>query len=136
MLSPKEYRIVEAAAERILRSDRREDPTAHEVAAADFVDRYVASLEEWQQRDLKKLLHLLEHGLPVSAGKLGRFTRMDGEARDAVLRSMMTSSIGMVRGAFDVLKAVCAMAYYRDPRTWRAIGYDGPWVARPPGGFW
>ena len=134
-LRPKEYLVVEAAADRILRSDRPDDPTARDVSAALFVDAYVASLDDAQRSDLTRLLHLLEHGLPIAAGKLGRFTRLDGEAQDAVLRAMMTSSVGMVRGAFDVLKALCAMAYYRDARTWRAIGYDGPWVGRPPGGF-
>lgn len=134
-LSPKEYLIVRAAAARILRSERPEDPTADEVDAALFVDGYVARLDEANREDLKKLLHLLEHALPLGTGRLSRFTRLDAPGQDAVLASMMTSSVGVLRGAFDSLKGLCAMAYWRDPRTWPAIGYDGPLVGRPPGGF-
>lgn len=135
-LNAKEYLIVKAAAARILRSDRPEDPTADDLDVALFVDELVARLDEATRDDLKKLLHLLEHGLPISSGHVSRFTRLDGEGQDAVLTAMMMSSVGLLRGAFDSLKSLCAMAYYRDPRTWAAIGYDGPWVARPAGGWW
>jgi hypothetical protein len=37
-----------------------------------------------------------------------------------------------MRGGFEGLKALLFMGYYRDARTWRVIGYDGPRVeARP-----
>ncbi len=135
-LTPKEYLIVEAAAARILRSDRPEDPAPGELEVALFVDGFVARLDEATRDDLKKLLHLLEHGLPLSAGRASRFTRLDGPGQDGVLAAMMNSSVGLLRGAFDSLRSLCAMAYWRDPRTWQAIGYDGPLVARPSGGWW
>jgi hypothetical protein len=134
-LTPKEYLVVSAAAARILRSERAEDPTADDVEAALFVDDFVARLDDANRTDLKRLLHLLEHALPPTIGRVSRFTRLDGPGQDAVLGAMMTSSVGLLRGAFDSLKGLCAMAYWRDPRTWAAIGYDGPWVGRPPRGW-
>lgn len=135
-LTPKEYLVVQAAAARILRSDREEDPTADDVEAALFVDGFVDGLDTAQRDDFKKLLQLLEHGLPFASGHVTRFTRLDAESQDEVLDGMRTSSIALVRGAFDSLKSLCAMAYWRDPRTWRALSYDGPLVARPEGGWW
>lgn len=134
-LSPKEYLIVEALARRVLRGDGPGYPTADEVSAARFVDGLVARLDGETRLDLKRLLHLLEHGLPLRAGKLGRFTRLSGEAQDAVLARMEQSEIGILRGAFESLKSLCLMAYFRDARTWGAIGYDGPLVGRPREGW-
>ena len=42
----------------------------------------------------------------------------------------------LLRGAFDGLKSLVFMGYYRDPRTWRILGYDGPRVNRPDEGWW
>jgi len=134
-LTPKEYLIVRAAAARILRPDGDDLPTADQVEAALFADGFVARMDEAGRDDLKKLLHVLEHALPVSTGRASRFTNLDGPGQDAVLGSMQTSSIDLMRGAFDGLKSLCAMAYFRDPRTWRPIGYDGPLIGRPAGGF-
>lgn len=134
-LSPKEYLIVAAAAARILRSEDPAYPSPEDVEAAFFVDELAAALDPAALDDLKKLLHVLEHALPISTGRPDRFTRLDGEAQDAVLRAMSESSIGLMRGGFDALKSLCAMAYFRDARTWDAIGYDGPLVGRPSGGW-
>lgn len=130
-LNAKEYLVVEAAAARILRSDRPGDPSAADVEAALFIDGFVASLDPAQRADLRRLLHLLENALPLTAGHVSRFTRLEGPAQDEVLTAMMESPIGLVRGAFDSLKSLSVMAYYRDPRTWPQIGYDGPLRGRP-----
>jgi hypothetical protein len=134
-LTAKEALIVAAVAARILRSDHRDDPSAADVDAALFIDGIAARLAERNLRDLRRLLHVVEHVLPVWEGHFSRFTRLAGAEQDAVLRAMMTSEVTVLRGAFDSLKCLCVMAYYRDPRTWARIGYDGPLVARPPRGW-
>lgn len=134
-LSPKEYLIVKAVASRVLRRDAEDLPTPDELHVAAYVDTLVAELDDANRKDLKRVLHLLEHALPWSAAKPSRFTRLDGAAQDAVLTSMMTSSVGLLRGAFEALKSLCVMAYFRDARTWGPIGYDGPLVGRPATGW-
>jgi hypothetical protein len=134
-LSAKELRIVEAVAERIVRSDDDAFPSAAEVEVALQVDAILDSLHPADRRELLGLLHLLEHALPPWSGTFGRFTRLDGSARDAVLESMRSGSSQLMRGAFEGLKSLVVLAYFRDERTWGPIGYDGPLVGRPRGGF-
>lgn len=134
-LSPKEYLVAEAVAARMLRADGPGWPDPREVGVAHAIDRAVARLDDANRTDLKRLLHLLEHGLPISVGKASRFTRLSGDDQDAVLASMESSSVLLLRGAFDGLKSLCALAYFSDERTWGPIGYDGPLVARPVEGW-
>lgn len=134
-LTPKEYLIVKALAARVLRRDQDDLPTPEELHVAAGIDRLVADLDEGNRADLKKLLHLLEHALPWTVARPSRFTRLDGAGQDAVLSSMMTSRVSILRGAFDSLKSLCVMAYFKDARTWGAIGYDGPLVGRPQTGW-
>lgn len=134
-LSPKEYLIVAALAARILRADSPDMPSAADVDVALFIDGMVARLDAANRTDLLRLLNVLEHALPLSSGRRGRFTHLDGAGQDAVLTAMMTSPVGLVRGAFGALKSLCVMGYFRDARTWAGIGYDGPLVGRPAAGW-
>lgn len=134
-LSPKELLVIEAVAGRMLRGDSPDWPDPHAIGVGLAIDRAVSRLDEASRTDLVRLLHLLEHGLPLSAGKGSRFTRLSGRDQDDVLASMESSSILLLRGAFDGLKSLCALAYFSDARTWDAIGYDGPLVGRPVEGW-
>lgn len=134
-LTPKEYIVVSALAARILRRDADDLPLPEEVEAAISIDLFVARMDAANRRDLLRLLHALEHVLPLSAGVFSRFTRASGEEQDRVLRTMEASSQGILRGAFVALKSLCALAYFSHPLTWGAIGYDGPLVARPAEGW-
>jgi hypothetical protein len=139
-LSPKEYLVLRAIAARMLRPDEPAEgeeaypgPASLDVASA--IDVFVARLDDANRTDLKRLIHLVEHGLPITAGETSRFTRLSGEAQDRVLEAMETSPVGLLRGAFNALKSLCVMAYFASPLTWGPIGYDGPLVRRPPEGW-
>lgn len=134
-LTPKEFLIVGALSERILRRDADDLPLPEEVEAAFTIDLLVAQLDADNRRDLLRLLHALEHVLPLSTGVASRFTRASGEQKDAILRAMSEHDVGLLRGAFNALKSLCVMAYFSHPLTWGAIGYDGPLVARPEEGW-
>lgn len=134
-LTAKEFLIVSALAARILRRDADDLPTPEEVEAAFAIDLFVARMDAANRRDLLRLLHALEHVLPLSAGVLSRFSRATGEEQDLVLASMERSSQGLLRGAFVALKSLCALAYFSHPLTWGPIGYDGPLVDRPAEGW-
>ena len=134
-LSPKEFLIVRAALARLVRTDGDDLPSAEDVDGALFVDGLVERMDDGNRGDLLKLLQVLEHVLPAASGHASRFTRLGGEDQDAVLRAMMESPVDALRGAFDALKSLAVMAFFRDPRTWGPIGYDGPFVGRPAGGW-
>lgn len=134
-LSPKEYLVARAVAARMMRPDRHDLPTPDQVEAALHMDALVARLDDASKADLKHLLHAVEHLFPLAAGRATRFTRLDGAGQDVVLSTMMTSSTLLLRGAFEALKGLAALAYFRDERTWGPIGYDGPLVGRPAAGW-
>jgi hypothetical protein len=45
------------------------------------------------------------------------------------------SGSDLLRAGCEGLKSLVFLGYYRDPRTWTILGYDGPLVGRPAGGW-
>ncbi len=139
-LSPWQLAVVDALADRMCAADVPYDapgapPSARDVEVAEFVDEFVAASEPAIRRDLLAAIGAVEHAVPLLCGEARRFTALSAEEQDAVLARMEASSSGLLRGAFQGLKSLVMMGYWRDPRTWGAIGYDGPLVNRPPGGW-
>ena len=139
-LAPWQLAVVDAVAARMCLADVAYDapgapPTPAEVEVGLFVDAFFADCAPAQQRDGRALLGFVEHAWPLACGRVRRFTALDDRARDAVLTQMESSSLDLVRGAFASLKSLLFMGYYRDPRTWGVVGYDGPLVNRPPDGW-
>jgi hypothetical protein len=87
------------------------------------------------RRDLLRALVYVEHVAPLGVGYLRRFTRLEPAEQDRVLSALETSSQDLLRGAFEGIKALVFMGYYRDARTWKILGYDGPLIHRPAGGW-
>ncbi len=120
-----QYLVMQAAGARIVQ------PEVVEVGK--FADRYLAGLEAADRRDVGALIGFLEHGAPVLTGRLERFTALDPDAQDEVLRAVEHHAAGRLRGGFNVLKAVSYMALYEQDTAWSAIGYPGPLVPRGTG---
>ncbi len=136
--TPWQFVVVEHAARRILAPDRPGDaaiPGADALDVAGFVDGWVARMDALVRRDLGRFLGYVEHVAPVGAGFASRFTRLGATDQDAVLASVESSSTDLLRAGFDGLRSLCFMGYYRDPRTWSILSYDGPLVNRPAGGW-
>jgi hypothetical protein len=68
--------------------------------------------------------------LPLGSGYTSRFTQLPPEAQDEVLTKLEASDRDLLRGAFQGVKCLVFMGYYRDPRTWGVLGYEGPWLTR------
>jgi hypothetical protein len=133
-----QYVVVQSAARRIVAPDRPGDagiPSADDTGVASFIDAWVARMNADVRRDLGRFLGYLEHLAPVAVGMSSRFTRLPAADQDAVLAGVESSSSDLLRAGFDGLKSLVMMGYYRDPRTWRILAYDGPRVARPPQGW-
>ena len=136
-LSPWQFIVVEHAARRIAAPDGGEGkvPSADDVDVAGFVDAYAAEMPDPLRSDLGKLLVYLEHVAPIGSGYVSRFSRLSPKEQDEVLSAMEASSIDDLRGGFAALKSLVFMGYYRDARTWKILGYEGPLVGRPRGGW-
>ncbi|WP_394850296.1 gluconate 2-dehydrogenase subunit 3 family protein [Pendulispora brunnea] len=133
-LSPWHVIVVEHAARRIAAADAPEDasiPSADDTDVAGFVDGYVAKLPSDMRTDLLRFLAVLEHVAPLAQGYGTRFSRLPAADQDRVLTSLEQSSTLLLRAGFEGLKSLVFMGYYRDPRTWKILGYPGPWVNRP-----
>jgi hypothetical protein len=130
--------VVEHAARRIAAPDRPGDasiPRPDDLDVAGFVDGWVSRMPARVRRDLGRFLAYLEHVAPLGAGFAARFTRLPPAAQDEVLASVERSRHDLLRAGFDGLKSLVFIGYYRDPRAWHLLGYDGPLVGRPPGGW-
>jgi hypothetical protein len=134
-LAPWQLVVVEHVARRIAAPDRDGAPTPDEVDVAGYIDTYVARMDKSLRRDLLRLLGYLEHLAPIASGYSSRFTRLAAADQDKVLAALESSSQDLLRGGFDGIKSLVFMGYYRDARTWAILGYDGPLVNRPPGGW-
>lgn len=134
-LSPWQLIVTEHVARRIAAPDQDGVVSPDEIDVAGFVDGYVAGMHPTVRRDLLRLIGFIEHVAPLSCGYASRFTKLAPADQDKVLASLESSSQDLLRGGFEGIKSLVFMGYYRDARTWRVLGYDGPLVNRPAGGW-
>jgi hypothetical protein len=132
--------VVDALGDRLCALDVAEDsigapPTAREVDVGLFFDGYLAGAASDVQRDLRGALALVEHLWPLRCGARHRFTSLVASEQDRTLAALERAPVELLRGCFFGLKSVVMMGYWRDPRTWGVLGYDGPLVARPSEGW-
>jgi hypothetical protein len=125
-----EYAILNAAAARLLGVPAKVGPDASQVDVAANIDRLVSTWDAEAQRQLRTMLRLFEHGTYLFDLQRKRFTRLSGEQQDLYLRGWMNSTLGIRRAVFRAIKALVALGFYQDPRVWRRLGYDGPWLGR------
>ncbi len=133
-LDAAQYVFVQHAARRIAAPDRDGDgaiPSPDDTDVAGFVDAYVAKMHPTVRRDLFRLFAYVEHIAPLRSGLRHRFTSLGPADQDRVLAALEAADEGLLRGGFEGLKALVFMGYYRDPRTWSILGYDGPTLKAP-----
>ena len=78
------------------------------------------------RRDLSASLRLRRAPRAARGGFGSRFTRLSRPTRIACSPALESSDEMLLRGGFEGLKSLVFMGYYRDPRTWKILGYDGP----------
>lgn len=137
-LSPWQFVTMQHLARRICAPDDPRDksiPSADAVDVAGFVDGFLANVPSAVRSDLVRFLALIEHVAPFRLGHMARFTRLSERDQDGVLTWLEGASSELLRAGFAGLKSLVFMGYYRDPRTWAMLRYEGPLVARPEGGW-
>ena len=134
ILGAKEYLVLQAISARILASDQEGDAEASELGVVEWIDGYLERQSPWVKKDFLMLLNAIEHTGPIMDFHFSRFTRMSKASQDKVLDNWARSRIGLRKQGFNGLKGLCVMAYYRHPKTWSMLGYDGPLVKNTGGG--
>lgn len=121
-LTPAEYSILAAVAERILTdAEPRLD-------VAQRADAFLAGLPQAEAKDFKRLLALFDNALYslVRGGPPRPFTQKSPADQDAQLAGWQASRIAIERSGYQALKRLVAATYFSDPRTYASLGYPGP----------
>jgi Gluconate 2-dehydrogenase subunit 3 len=105
---------------------------ARDVELARRIDAFLAGEPPALVGGLGAALVAVEWAAPVAAGRFGRFSRLDADARTAAIDALCRSRVGLLRDVYAGLKQLCCFTFYALDASWAAIGYDGPWV-RPRG---
>lgn len=124
-----EYEILSAVADTLVPRGGAFPLGASDVGLAERIDRFVATQDPAVVKGLRGALVILEYGGGPLAGRMGRFSRMDGDARTAVFRAL-PHRFGIARQIYAGLKQLCLFLFYCTDESWPAIGYDGPWIGR------
>lgn len=92
------------------------------------VDLAVSGLAPATQGEVRQLFDLLEFS-PARVLAAGVWDPWPEASRDAIagfLEDWRTSWIGLFRTAYLALHELIMAAWYGNPKSWAAIGYDGP----------
>lgn len=127
-LSPKAFRVLVAAADRICPGNGTTLPKASELGVPELIDTLVATLHPADQTQVGQLLGLLESPLAglATGGRIRPFTQLAPEAQDAVLLDWQQHRWSVLRQSYRVLRNLVATTYHVQPKVFAAIGYPGP----------
>ena len=127
VLSEREFAVITAIAARMVRP-RANFPTVEEVSLAEACDLVLARADSSVQKEIKELLMVFENALAnaLFGLRFKPFTAHSGEQQDEVLREWEQSSLTIRRTGFAALRTIALAAYYGNPKTWKAVGYEGP----------
>jgi hypothetical protein len=63
---------------------------------------------------------------------VARFSRLGAAERDEVFGAL-PARFGLARRVYAGLRGLCLFAFYAQPESWPAVGYEGPWKGRREG---
>ena len=132
VLAKWEAHTVAAAAEALIPDEPSQWPASgpSPMEVAQNVDQFLQGMPRPMLREVRGLFGLIEHGT-LLGGRLSRFTRLSPDKRLDILVGLGDRG-GLFAQVFDGIRSLCFVGWYQDPRTWEAIGYDGPLFDRPP----
>lgn len=92
------------------------------------VDQTIAVFQPSIQAELRQLFTLMTLA-PTRAlvcGVWRAWPHVDAATADGMMRSWRESRLALLRSAYDGLQQLITAAWYGNPRSWSAIGYQGP----------
>ena len=107
-------------------------PAADTTGAAQSVpfriDREVSHWSARNQSQVRSLLALVENGTRYFFFSWWPFSDLPLDKRRRYLLEWENSTIDLRRQAYQALRMLVFFYYYSQEVTWKAIGYDGPWI--------
>ncbi|MDX1693918.1 MAG: twin-arginine translocation signal domain-containing protein [Ketobacteraceae bacterium] len=95
------------------------------VAITEPVSHLLGLLDPAVRKDLTTAVSLFDYGAIVLGWHFSRFSRLDQEAASRYVHRWQNGN-QLQRGIITTLKKLVYTAYWKDPRTWEAVGFDGP----------
>ena len=105
-------------------------PSVEEAEIVTRFDEELFFVSDGISSDLKTAFYLLEL-LPLGKGYLSRFSRLSLQERRKFLSDACDTTDDTIRAVIYNLPATMRWYYYGHPATWKAIGYDGPFMSLP-----
>lgn len=125
VLAAWEAQVLRAAAEAFLPHATREQLDLLPMG----VDHFLCTMPKGLILEIHGLIALVEHGTTPLGLRLSRLTELPPPER-AEFFSRLEGHRGLLAQAARGLRDLCLMGFYRQPSTWAALGYEGPWVKR------
>lgn len=110
--------------------DRPGFPSVEQAEIVSRLDEEMYFVSDGISGDLKAAFYLLEM-LPLVKGHASRFSRLTTAERKFFLTKASDTTDDTVRAVIANLSAMMRWYYYGHPSTWKAIGYDGPFMNLP-----
>lgn len=124
-LSASEYHLFARALSVLLPVQGTALPAVSEIPVLETIDSMIGMLAPGVRKELAAGLTLFDHGALVSGWHGKRFVDLDDAAvHDYFERWSRGNTIQ--KALATVVKKFVYVAYWRDPRTWPAIEFDGP----------
>lgn len=121
--------IVHALAEASVPS-RPGFPSVEEAEVVTRLDEEMFFASDGIGSDLRTAFYLVEM-LPLAKGHMSRFSRLSVAERRAFLTAARETTDDTLRAVLFNLPAMLRLYYYGHPASWKAIGYDGPFMNLP-----
>jgi hypothetical protein len=131
-LTEQEYRTFSKLAEVVLPEGEVFATGAAQLDLARAFDRFLDGEPEWNVRDLKRALLLLEYGPLLFERRLATFSNLPPAERLAHFESWMVSPDGVRRVVAAAFRRFLFLVFYDAPEVWPHIGYDGPLIKAAP----
>lgn len=128
-LGTKEFAIVKALVRALTPADGGL-PSGDSLALAQRVDEELWAASPDVRQEIKAGLQLFEHATALH-GMGTRFTALDPSMQRAYVAMLLDGGNDTLRQIASGLRQLVYLYYWGHPGTWKAIGYDGPWVDKP-----
>jgi hypothetical protein len=127
-LTPAEFSVFAAVADRVVPKLDPGQPSAGELGVALKVDQLLSRADADTRHDFKQLLGLFDNALAafVLDGRTRPFTQLPPDEQDEALRQWRDSRLPLRRSGFQSLQRLSLALYYCDPLSYEGIGYPGP----------
>lgn len=99
---------------------------ASETDLARAFDAFLADEPEWNRKDLKRALFLLEYGPVLFERRPRTFSHLTPAERLAHFQAWMEAESLLRRQVAVAFRRFLSLVFYDTPAVWPHIGYDGP----------